>query len=142
LTDPRTQAREQNPFLARFVGDWATKEIVKQFLKNKRRNHYRNGWLDVPEKYAYLKNNASKRDPTGSRKKKALSGLAITNSSQGPSTQMRNGKKVARPRVTEDSNDNDEEDDEEEEDGDEEEEDGDEEEEDGDEEEEQVDDDT
>jgi hypothetical protein len=67
------QAWEQNPFLARFVGDWATKEIVKQFMKNKWRNHYRNGWLDVPVKYAYLKNNASMRDPTASRKKTALS---------------------------------------------------------------------
>lgn len=98
------------------MGDWATKEIVKQFLKNKRRNHYRNGWLDVPAKYAYLKNNASMRDPTGSRKKKALSGLAITNGSQGPSTLMQNGKKAVRPRVIEDSDD-----DEEGEDGDEEE---------------------
>jgi hypothetical protein len=55
------------------VNDWATKEIVKQFTKNKQRNHYQNGWLDVPVKYAYLKNNASMCNPTVSRKKTALS---------------------------------------------------------------------
>ena len=46
---------------------------MKQFTKNKRRNHYRNGWLDVPVKYAYLKNNTSMCNPTTSRKKTALS---------------------------------------------------------------------
>jgi hypothetical protein len=46
--------------------------LVKQYTKNKRKNHYKNGWLDVPDKFSYLKDNASKRDPTGSRKKRAL----------------------------------------------------------------------
>jgi hypothetical protein len=47
-------------------------EIVKQFVKNKRKNHYANGWLEVPAKYAYLKQNSIKRNPTASRSKKAL----------------------------------------------------------------------
>jgi hypothetical protein len=58
--------------LARFERDWATEEIVKQFVKNKRKNHYANGWLDVPEKYLHLKKNSMKRNPSGSRSKKAL----------------------------------------------------------------------
>jgi len=66
------KAREQHPFLARFVNDWATEEIVKQYMKNKRKHHYKNGWLDVPERYAYLKDNAYKRKPTSSCKKRAL----------------------------------------------------------------------
>ena len=41
-------------------------------MKNKRKHHYRHGWLDVPEKYAYLKHNAGKRNPAASRKKAAL----------------------------------------------------------------------
>jgi hypothetical protein len=46
--------------------------LVKQYTKNKCKNHYKNGWLDVPDTFSYLKDNASKRDPTGSRKKRAL----------------------------------------------------------------------
>lgn len=71
-TEKLPQAREQNPFLERFTNDWATEELVKQFIKNKRGNHYRNGWLDVPEKYSHLKKNSLKRDQSGSRKKKAF----------------------------------------------------------------------
>jgi len=69
------QARDQHPFLARFERDWATEEIVKQFVKNKRKNHYANGWLEVPAKYAYLKQNSMKRNPTASRSKKALTAV-------------------------------------------------------------------
>ena len=61
-----------NTHLARFERDWATEEIVKQFVKNKRKNHYTNGWLEVPDRYAYLKNNSKKRNPAGPRVKKAL----------------------------------------------------------------------
>jgi hypothetical protein len=45
---------------------------VKQFVKNKRKNHYANGWLEVPDKYTYLKQNSKKRNPAGPRSKKAL----------------------------------------------------------------------
>jgi hypothetical protein len=54
------------------MNDWATEEIVKQYMKNKRKHHYRHGWLDVPERYKYLKNNSDKRNPNGSRRKKGL----------------------------------------------------------------------
>jgi hypothetical protein len=61
------------PFLERFIDNWATEDLVKQFMKNRRSNHYRKGWLEVPEKYGHLKANAQKRDKNGSRRKKALS---------------------------------------------------------------------
>ena len=66
-------------------------------MKNRRANHYRNGWLDVPEKYAYLKNNANMRDPTASRTKKALSSAAAKQTmkdSQGSGVQKGKGKAV------------------------------------------------
>ena len=68
------QAREQHPFLARFERDWATEEIVKQFVKNKRKHHYAHGWLEVPAKFAYLRENSMRRNPTASRSKKGLVG--------------------------------------------------------------------
>ncbi|KAJ7934918.1 hypothetical protein B0H13DRAFT_2305063 [Mycena leptocephala] len=55
-----------------YANDWATEEIVKQFVKNKHRYAYRNGWLDVPEKYKYLKTNSAKRDPSASRKRRTV----------------------------------------------------------------------
>lgn len=70
LLEMSMQARDQHSFLKRFVNDWATEEIVKQFMKNKCKNHYRNGWLEPPAKYAYLKQNSSMRDPTASRTKR------------------------------------------------------------------------
>ncbi|KAF8054995.1 hypothetical protein FPV67DRAFT_1681016 [Lyophyllum atratum] len=63
-------AREKIKFLKRFRNDWATEEIVKQYFKNKRKNHYKNGWLDVPERYKYLKDTSAKRDQAGSRVKR------------------------------------------------------------------------
>ena len=35
-----------------------------------------NGWLDIPDKFSYLKDNASKGDPTGLHKKWALNPAA------------------------------------------------------------------
>ncbi|KAF5315125.1 hypothetical protein D9619_007520 [Psilocybe cf. subviscida] len=64
-------ARKQHPYLSKFRNDWATEEIVKQFFKNKRKNHYRNGWLAVPERYAHMADVSSKRNPAGSRTKTA-----------------------------------------------------------------------
>lgn len=66
------QAREKHPILERYVNDWATEEIIKQFTKNKRRRCYQKNWLEVPEKYAYLKNNSAKRDPSASRKRRTV----------------------------------------------------------------------
>ncbi|KAL1751511.1 hypothetical protein FB107DRAFT_278609 [Schizophyllum commune] len=65
-------ARETAPYLKRFVNDWATEEIAKRFLSNRRQHLYDVGELTPPEKYAYLKENAAKRDPAGSRRKKAF----------------------------------------------------------------------
>jgi hypothetical protein len=76
------QAQDQHPFLTKFERDWATEEIVKQFVKNRRKNHYANGWLEVPGKYAYLKQNAMKRNRTASQSKKAL---AVGVEEPGPS---------------------------------------------------------
>ncbi|KAJ7760283.1 hypothetical protein DFH07DRAFT_957663 [Mycena maculata] len=59
--------RERHPILKRFHNDWATEEIVKQYIKNRRNNAYRHNWLEVPEKYKYLKSNAAQRDPSGPR---------------------------------------------------------------------------
>jgi hypothetical protein len=42
-------------------------------MKNKRGRLYKLGELDVPDKFGYLKTNASKRDPNGSWKKRASS---------------------------------------------------------------------
>ena len=82
------------------MNDWATAEIVKQYAKNKRKNHYGNGWLEVPQKYAYLKQNASKRNQTASRKKRASSGVGGASwTSQSHTTITRNGK---RKRVIQD----------------------------------------
>ncbi|KAJ3501991.1 hypothetical protein NLJ89_g9088 [Agrocybe chaxingu] len=73
-------ARERHPVLKRYMNDWATEEIVKRYMKNKRSHHYSSGWLDVPEKYKYLKDNSSKRDPNGSRVKRAKAELAAKKS--------------------------------------------------------------
>ncbi|KAJ2927333.1 hypothetical protein H1R20_g9764, partial [Candolleomyces eurysporus] len=64
-------ACEQHPFLKRFHNYWATKEIIKQYFKNKQGHHYQNGWLDVPKKYSHLANNSHKHSTSGSRVKKA-----------------------------------------------------------------------
>jgi hypothetical protein len=91
-TDANLQARDQHPFLARFERDWATEEIVKQFTKNKRKNHYANGWLDVPARYTYLKQNSMKRNPTASRSKRALAGSADGRRNAGPSAASQTGE--------------------------------------------------
>ncbi|KAG6835495.1 hypothetical protein H0H93_000840, partial [Arthromyces matolae] len=62
--------RNQIPYLKRFQNDWATEEIVKQYFANKRKNHYKNNWLPVPERYAHLKATSAKRNPNGSRVKR------------------------------------------------------------------------
>ncbi|KAJ7073619.1 hypothetical protein C8F01DRAFT_1224533 [Mycena amicta] len=64
-------AREKIPRLARCPGDWATKALAKQYLKNCRQKAYKKGQLQVPDKYSYLADNASKRSLSGSRVRKA-----------------------------------------------------------------------
>ncbi|KAG6808297.1 hypothetical protein H0H92_004616 [Tricholoma furcatifolium] len=53
--------RKEHPILTRYVNDWATEEIVKQYLKNKRNYAYRKNHLTRPEGYEHLKLNSSKR---------------------------------------------------------------------------------
>jgi len=76
-------------------------------LKNRHGNHYAHGWLDVPAKYDYLKRNLQKRNPTGSRRKKALSAAAAAQTrarkrsgAQGP------GSERARQIIADDNQEN------------------------------------
>jgi hypothetical protein len=97
------------PFLERFTNDWAIEDLVKQFMKNRRSNHYRKGWLEVPAKYGHLKANAQKRDKNGSCVKKALSAPATSGRARnqpGTSAEQRvAGIRVAGTRVVEDDED-------------------------------------
>ncbi|KAJ7192609.1 hypothetical protein B0H12DRAFT_1246116 [Mycena haematopus] len=107
-------ARERHPILARFHNDWATEDIIKQFIKNKRNNAYRNNWLEVPAKFAYLKDNSAKRDPSAPRGrknklekvktarkaqvvKKKVSGSRAKSSSKSSSSGTNKGKGRAKP---------------------------------------------
>jgi hypothetical protein len=47
--------------LDRYEQDWATEGLARQYLKNKRSYSYRQGVIDVPDKYQYLRGNAAKR---------------------------------------------------------------------------------
>ncbi|KAJ7110209.1 hypothetical protein C8R43DRAFT_1113767 [Mycena crocata] len=69
-------ARERHPIFKRYVNDWATEELVKQYIKNKRRNAYKNGWLEAPAEYAYLKSNSAKRDPSARRGRRKVPKVA------------------------------------------------------------------
>lgn len=76
MTSEFLKARERHPILGRYVNDWATEELVRQYIKNKRKHAYAKRYLDVPDKYNYLKNNASKRSaaPRASRAKFGAAG--------------------------------------------------------------------
>jgi D-aminopeptidase len=45
---------------------------VKQVIKNKCKNGYKSGWLEVPTKFAYLEGNSAKKDPSASRKRRTV----------------------------------------------------------------------
>ncbi|KAH9032361.1 hypothetical protein EDB83DRAFT_2319122 [Lactarius deliciosus] len=75
--------RDQVPYLKRFSNDWATEALAKQLLKNKRGHSYRSGYLEVPEKYAYLKVNAAKRRPRGRRGARATLALQLDSDDEG-----------------------------------------------------------
>ena len=47
--------------LDRYEQDWATEGLARQYLKNKRSYSYRQGVIDVPDKYQYLRGNAAQR---------------------------------------------------------------------------------
>jgi hypothetical protein len=63
MTNLTCQAREEAPFLKKFANDWPTQALAMQLLKNKRGYSYRRGYLEVPNKFAYLKDNAAKKTP-------------------------------------------------------------------------------
>ncbi|KAJ7845963.1 hypothetical protein B0H14DRAFT_3454699 [Mycena olivaceomarginata] len=77
-------ARERHPILKRYENDWATEELVKQYIKNKRRHGYRKGFLERPAQYDYLKTNSAKRNPSAPR---------------GPRVAVRRSKKVAEKKA-------------------------------------------
>ncbi|KAN0139557.1 hypothetical protein V8E53_002586 [Lactarius tabidus] len=60
-------AHEEAPFLKRFANDWPMQALAMQLLKNKRCHSYHCSYLEVPDKYAYLKDNAAKKKPQASR---------------------------------------------------------------------------
>ncbi|KAJ7055626.1 hypothetical protein C8F01DRAFT_1087923 [Mycena amicta] len=66
-TDAYTLARTRQPYLARFEDDWATQEIICQYIHNRKTTAYRKGLLARPEKYKHCKANAAKRDQTKPR---------------------------------------------------------------------------
>ncbi|KAJ7131800.1 hypothetical protein C8R43DRAFT_1133477 [Mycena crocata] len=65
-------ARERHPILKRYVNDWATDELAKQFIRNRRRNEYKKGTLQRPAEFAYLKANSAKRNPSAPRGRKGV----------------------------------------------------------------------
>lgn len=69
------QVRQSIPDMGRYVNDWATEAIVRQWMKNKRSYAVQKGFLDVKPKWEYLKNNSIKRTdaPRGNGKRKATS---------------------------------------------------------------------
>ena len=47
--------------MKRFANNWPTQALAMQLLKNKHSHSYHCGYLEVPEKYAYLMDNAAKK---------------------------------------------------------------------------------
>ncbi|THU79748.1 hypothetical protein K435DRAFT_875112 [Dendrothele bispora CBS 962.96] len=64
-------AEKAHPFLAKYENSWATEVLVRQYFSNKRKTAYKRGTLQRPEKYDYLQENSTRRDPTASHKRKA-----------------------------------------------------------------------
>jgi hypothetical protein len=77
--------------MGRYVNDWATEAIVRQWMKNKRSYAVQKGYLDVKPKWDYLKNNSTKRTdaPRGNGKRKATS--------QGPSSPAAKKVRLGKP---------------------------------------------
>jgi hypothetical protein len=107
--------------LERYEQNWATEGLARQYLKNKRSYNYRQGRLDVPEEYHYLKENAAKRTdaPRGNtHKRKATQAKRSAMAAKRPRISGSKGKsKVIDEDASneeEDDNDNEEEEGEEE----------------------------
>ena len=69
------QVHQSIPDMGRYVNDWATEAIIRQWMKNKWSYTVQRGILNVKLKWEYLKNNSSKRTdaPHGNGKRKATS---------------------------------------------------------------------
>ncbi|KAG6837499.1 hypothetical protein H0H93_008424 [Arthromyces matolae] len=76
------QCRTKNPLLERYTNDWATEEVVKQYIRNKRHYGYKHGFVEKPEGYGHLKVNASKRT-NAPRGRKAGGVAGRSNGAQG-----------------------------------------------------------
>lgn len=90
------QVRQSIPDMGRYINDWATEAIVRQWMKNKRSYAVQKGFLDVKPKWEYLKNNSTKRTdaPRGNGKRKATS-----QGSSGPAAKKARSAK-ASPRMS------------------------------------------
>lgn len=95
--------------MKRFRNDWATEELIKQFFKNKRSRAYQQGWLEVPTKYTYLKDNAGKRSTDGSRVKKANAILAAKKNKRRQNTKAKGKGKATQHREIEEDEEEEEE---------------------------------
>jgi hypothetical protein len=78
------QARERHPILKCYENDWATAELVKQYIKNMCCHGYRKGFLEHLAQDDYLKTNSAKRNPSAPR---------------GPRVAVRQSKKVAEKKA-------------------------------------------
>lgn len=80
--------------MKRFTNDWPTQALAMQLLKNKRSHSYRRGYLEVPEKYAYLKDNATKKKAEASHNAGAEEGGNSNNNADSDSIGQKS-KRVA-----------------------------------------------
>jgi hypothetical protein len=109
--------------MARYVNDWATEMIVRQWMKNKRSYAVQKGFLEVKPKWEYLKENAPKRSdaPRGNGKRKATSQCSLRPAvkkarlAETPAMTSAKGKGKARATAVNDDDDDDSDEEEEEE---------------------------
>lgn len=60
-----------------FVDDWPTQALAMQLMRNKRGHSHHCGYLDVPTKWAYLKENLAKKKKRGSRNARVTPQLSV-----------------------------------------------------------------
>ena len=62
---PGASVTIEAPFLKKFANNWPTQALAMQLLKNRQGYSYHCGYLEVLEKYAYLKNKVAKETQDG-----------------------------------------------------------------------------
>ncbi|KAJ6607277.1 hypothetical protein B0H10DRAFT_1956375 [Mycena sp. CBHHK59/15] len=97
-------ARERHPYLAAFVNDWATEELVKQYIKNKCKHTYKQNWLVPPTKFAYLKANSAKRDQSAPQGRKQKLEKATTAAKKSTRKSASTSKKALSSKKSSSSN--------------------------------------